>query len=225
MSQNSYLDLLDEIFRAAGEYHRRSVPQRKEHWRQIRKIVDATGQEVGRVQLKKSTMTTLKSPKNGQHLYRVNGAGWLLETKKHSFSKLGEVRALDDAQARIWLQNQGWTVLDQEPGQPKVHYTPQDGERIYIQGGEVELDTQDARTVSVVAETAKVVVVGHQVKWRGSEGSEVERTRGNVVEEADAEFELADADPAMNDPADLNPVNTSGTTLVIEETTVETEIV
>lgn len=225
MSQNSYLDLLDEIFRAAGEYQRQSVPQCKENWRQIRNVVDAQGQIVQRVQLKRSTMTTLKSPKTGQRLYRVNGAGWLLETKKHSMSKLGEVRALDDAQARFWLNENGWTVLDQEPGQPKIHYTPEPGELVYIQGGEVELDTQAAKKVSVVAESAGVFVVGHQVNWRGSEEASVERTRGNVPEEADAELEPAEVDFAENDPADLNPVNTSGATLVIEETTVETEIV
>lgn len=228
MSENSYLDLFDEIMRAAGEY-RRTAPRRKEHWRQIRNVVDGQGKVLGKVKLTRSKMTTLKSATTGQRLYRVKGAGWLLETKNHNMRGAGTVMPLSDDQAHQWLRENGWTVLIQEEGKPAVNYQPQKGERLYIEGGSVVLDTLDAKRVDVVAEKSDVQVDGWPVRWRGSEGAALAYDHGNLDPEAVAEEQelvaAQEAGPkpepvAENDPADLNPVNTSGTELIVEETTV-----
>lgn len=201
MSENSYLDLLDEILRAMGE-RRHEVPRRKKNWRQVRHVIDGQGNVVSRIHTSRSKMISLKSPVTGQRLYRVKGAGWLLETQKPGPHRVGAVTALDDDQARVWMEANGWTVLRQEASAQPLDYTPEKGERIYVEGGRVNLKTEDAPKVDVVAENAVVAVTGYLIRFRGGKDAATEHDYG-TVDPADAAVEHAGIEPAETNTVEM----------------------
>lgn len=165
MAENAYIDLLGDILVALSQQDRRvPEPRKRRTWRQVRNVVDANGNKIGQVKLSKDKMIALKSPRTGQRLYRVKNGGWLLEQRRHSSARLGEVTPLTQEQARAWMHKHDWTYLEQQPGQPVVEHTARADERIFIGAGEVKLNTVDAPRVVLVSEGKNLDVIGFPVK-------------------------------------------------------------
>lgn len=226
-THNAYVDLWEEIARALGERQVKvRVPRMKKQWRNVRTVIDGHGKQIGQLTLNREQMIALKSTKSGQRLYRVHGAGWLLENKSHSTRGLGQVMPLNPEQAHDWLERNGWTVLAPDPAGPALDYTARSNEKIFIEQGTVHLNTESARGVKLVAEADRVEVTGWPVRATTIPATVLVEAAGTVPEiEVNNELSVIKNEAAQEEASARDEVlRTSGSQLAQEVMDMEDDL-
>lgn len=181
-----------------------SIPTRKQDWKQRREVVGPDGRVHGQVKLHRSTSKSLKSlnPASTQRLVRQEVDGkrvWLLDDRRNSRpGRVQQAAVLTDEQAQLWLENNGYTVVQGGPdADHPTRHEAKAGEHVVVMGGHAHVETPKKGKRPLVAAAEAQVVLEGAVKWKdvgGSTPARIEVAEDGVEEVVQIDTEAENAE-------------------------------